>query len=295
MIQIDTELLKLLPEYYREVKDYQQIMQAEEAEFVQIAEFVNAVHDNFYLQTIDESMAADWESLLGITDSGNTTIEFRRARILNRISMKPPFTLPFLYQKLDELIGPNKWTVFVDYDDYTLYIESAAESQDYAVEVAYTINHIKPAHIVYINRPLLTGAVLVNETIYSSDLSFNYRLGSWALGLKPFSDRGGESVYKLATVNSMTPEMLESIAAAMSSEIAAARLNETQKITSLTQDVADNVLTVTYSVPEGLSTITKIELLDSEDYPLTSATVYIPAASNIEIKHRLLVQEGVNE
>lgn len=300
MIQIDTGLLELLPEYYATVKDYQQIMQTEETELEQMVDFINEVHDNFFLQTIDESAAADWEALLGISDSGNTTIEFRRTRILNRISMKPPFTLQFLYQKLDELIGKNKWNVIVDYENYTLYVETSAESQDFAVEVAYTINHIKPAHIVYISVPLLTGNLIVNETIYSSSLRFNYKLGSWALGASRFVDRGEESEYKLATVRSITNNLLDDVAGFVATDVVAARLNDSTVITGndLHVEQTDNVLIITYTVPAGLSTITKIELLDSASSSaniLSSATVYIPAASEIEIKHRLLVQEGVNE
>lgn len=295
MIQIDTGLLELLPEFYREVKDYQQIMGTEEDELEQLAEFVNEVHDNFFLQTIDESMAADWEALLGIANSGDATIEFRRARILNRISMKPPFTLPFLYQKLDELIGPGKWTVAVDYAEYELRVETAAESQDFATEVAYTINHIKPAHIVYISVPLLTGDLFLNETISAAGIRYNYKLGTWKLGTSTFLTGGEESVYKVATTRSITDDLLGAVATFVSSDVSKARLNETEVVSTITKTVTDNVLVITYVVPAELSAITKIELLDSSNNVLTSANVYIPAASEIEIKHRLLTQEGVNE
>ena len=52
-----------------------------------------------------------------------------------------------------ELIGPDRWQVTVDYPNYTLYIDSAAENQAWATEVAITVNTIKPCHIVYRSRP----------------------------------------------------------------------------------------------------------------------------------------------
>lgn len=151
---LDTDMLSLLPPWYREILDYQQICQTEEAQFTALANEINGVADNFFFQTMDISAVSQWERIFGITPNLDTdTLEFRRARVLNRISTRPPFTLGFLYQKLDELIGPGEWTVTVDYPNYTLYIESSAENQLYATEVAYTINRIKPAHIVYVNTP----------------------------------------------------------------------------------------------------------------------------------------------
>ena len=111
MIQIDTGLLELLPEYYKDISDYQAILSAEETELEQIALFINAVHDNFFVQTMDESTAAAWERLLGITAESGQTLAFRQARVLNRISTRPPFTMEFLSERLNELIGVGKWTI----------------------------------------------------------------------------------------------------------------------------------------------------------------------------------------
>lgn len=293
MIEINTGLMELLPEFYADIKDYQQILATEETELEQLATFINAVHDNFFVQTIDEAAASDWEELLGIANTEGTSLEFRRTRILNRITIKPPFTLKFLYQKLDELIGEGKWSVAVDYDGYTLYVESSAASQEYATEVAFTINHIKPAHIVYINRPLISEVLVINETIHASYLTYNYKLGSWSLGSDPFSLRGEENLYKLANERSLTSDLLSDVATYVSGDIASARLNDTLVITDLTKSVSENILTVTYAVPAAQTTaITKIELLDGDGNVLTTSTVYIPLSSELEIKHTLLTKEA---
>ena len=107
-----------------------------------------------------------WEQIFDIVPNLDTeSLGFRRVRVLNRVSTRPPFTLGFLYQKLDELIGAGAWTVRVDYPNYTIYIESSAENQQYAAEVAYTINRTKPAHIVYVNTPYVRTGLLLSETI----------------------------------------------------------------------------------------------------------------------------------
>lgn len=115
---------------------------------------------------MDAGAVSQWEQIFKIVpDTQSESLSFRRARLLNRVSTRPPFTLRFLYQKLDELIGPGKWTVSVDYPNYTLYVESSAEDQQYATEVLYTIGKMKPAHIVYRNRPYLQTDLQVAESI----------------------------------------------------------------------------------------------------------------------------------
>ena len=170
-------MLGLLPPWYREILDYQEICQTEKAQFDALAAEITGVADNFFFQTMDESAVSMWEQIFEIVPNPDTeSLAFRRARALNRISTRPPFTLGFLYQKLDELIGPGTWTVTVDYPNYTIYIESSAENQQYATEVAYTINRIKPAHIVYVNTPYTRTGLLLSETIELSQRVYNYKL-----------------------------------------------------------------------------------------------------------------------
>lgn len=294
-ITLDTDLLAQLPLWYREVLDYQQICQTEKEQFDALATEIHSVADNFFFQTMDVSAISQWEQIFDIIPNLTTdTLDFRRTRILNRISTKPPFTLGFLYQKLDELIGPDNWTVTVDYPNYTLYIESSAENQLYATEVSYTINHIKPAHIVFINTPYTRSGLLLNETIELSQRIFNYKLGSWGLGILPFASEQGQGVIKMPTTPSVQDTLLVDIADFLSTDISTARINGTISISNLSKSISDNILTVTYTVTqEQTAQITQADLLDSEGNVLTSSTVYVPVTASTIMKHIINVSEGV--
>lgn len=295
-MELDYDLLSLLPTWYRDILDYQEICQTEEAQFEALAMAVTAVADNFYFQTMDESAVAQWEQIFGISaDPAVETLDFRRVRLLNRISTQPPFTLAFLQQKLDELIGPGRWTVTVDYPNYTLYIESSALNQSYATEVAFTINRIKPAHIVYRNNPYVTETILLSEQIDLSNLIFNYRLGAWGLGLQPFASEDPQGVIKMPTTQSIESALLAGVANFVSGDVASARVNGATVISNLSKSVAGSTLTVTYSVtPEQASEITLLELLDGAGTVLTSSQVYVPVSGNTVLKHTIPVTEGVN-
>ena len=292
---LDTDMLSLLPPWYREILDYQQICQTEEAQFTALANEINGVADNFFFQTMDISAVSQWERIFGITPNLDTdTLEFRRARVLNRISTRPPFTLGFLYQKLDELIGPGEWTVTVDYPNYTLYIESSAENQLYATEVAYTINRIKPAHIVYVNTPYTRSGLLLSEAIELSQRIFNYKLGAWGLGVMPFATEQSQGVIKMPATPSIQPALLAGVANFISTDVSAARINGSIMISELEKSVSDNTLTVTYTVAQELAdAITRAELLDTEGNVLTSSQVYVPVTAATVMKHIIPVSEGV--
>lgn len=76
------------------------------------------------------------------------TLSFRRQRILSRLCTRPPFTLAFLYQQLDTLLGVGRWTCRVDYPAYLLTIGTHVEDKLHREELIHMVNQIKPAHIV---------------------------------------------------------------------------------------------------------------------------------------------------
>ena len=295
-LELDYDLLSLLPPWYRQILDYQVICQAEEQQFEALASEITAVADNFFFQTMDESAIGEWEQIFGITPNPTTeTLDFRRARIINRISTKPPFTLYFLYQKLDELIGPNQWTVTVDYPNYTLYIESAAENQAYATEVAFTMNKMKPAHIVYVNKPYVQTGILLSEEISLTQRLYNYNLGGWGLGVLPFASETPMGVIKTADTPSIQQALLEGTANFVSGDVASAQINGSIPISDISKSVSGSILTVTYTVPQSAtSEITSIDLLDASGEVLTSSQVYVPVTGATVLTHSIPVAEGVN-
>lgn len=295
-LELDTDMLELLPPWYREILDYQQICQTEQQLIEAMAQEIAAIAENFFFQTMDSGSVSQWEQILGITPNPTTeTLAFRRARLINRLSTRPPYTIWFLYQKLDELIGPGQWTVNVDYPNYTLYIESSAENQQYATEVAYTINTIKPAHIVFVNTPYVQTGLLLSETIELYQRNWNYNLGGWGLGVLPFASDVSKGVIKMPTTPSIQQALLTGTANFVSGDIASARINGTVVISELEKTISGSTLTVTYTVPQNqASDITLAELLDADGNVLTSSTVYVPVESNTVMKHVIPVSEGAN-
>lgn len=295
-LELDYLPCEQLPPWYREVLDYQQMCQTIGAQFALLAEEINRVADNFFLQTMDLETVQMWEGIFRIAANPATeSLQFRRDRIINRISMRPPFTLRFLYQKLDELIGPGLWNVTVDYPNYALYIESNVDGQGYSQELIYTINHIKPAHITFINSPVAMSGVVLSERVSEISYTWNYVLdGQWLLGQEPFADEEEVQVIKLPQTPSIQSALLTGIADFVSGDVAAARLNGSIMVENINKSVSGSTLTITYQVTQAMTTeITQVELLAADGTVLTSMSAYVPVTETAVIKHVIPVQEGI--
>lgn len=296
MWELNANIINYLPEWFRKIADFEEICDTEAEQFDALAEAIHSVADNFFFHTMNEGAVSMWEQLFDIVpDLSIETLTFRRFRVLNRLSTKPPFTLGFLYRKLDELIGKGLWNVIVDYPNYALYIESSSENQQYYTEVLYTINKIKPAHIVFINKPLTTTGMTVDERVELTDLTWNYKLSSWSLGLHPFVTATIKEVLVVPAQESIENTLLHATAKSMLDIISSARVNSTTTITELTKEAKGNIATIQYTVTEEQAAkVTKLELLDIEGNVLTTSPVYVPIIGEAVFTHNLPIEEAKN-
>ena len=296
MWELIANIINYLPEWFRKIADFEEICDTEAERFDALAEAIHSVADNFFFHTMNEGAVSMWEQLFDIVpDLSIETLTFRRFRVLNRLSTKPPFTLGFLYRKLDELIGKGLWNVIVDYPNYALYIESSSENQQYYTEVLYTINKIKPAHIVFINKPLTTTGMTIDESVELSDLTWNYKLSSWSLGLYPFVTAIRKEVLVVPAQESIETSLLHATAKSMLDIISSARVNSTTTITELTKEAKGNIATIQYTVTEEQAAkVTKLELLDIEGNVLTTSPVYVPIIGEAVFTHNLPIEEAKN-
>jgi hypothetical protein len=293
-----SDIKQYLPNIYDAILEFEGLIASENALFDNLDTETEKVRDNQYILTADIDGIIAYEKMLNIIPKpAAETTEFRRQRIINRLSMVPPFTFRFLKQKLDEIIGVDRYTASIDYPNYTLYVESSAENQEWFHEILVTVTKLKPANIVFINRPLVYGEIIVGESINLTQVNFNYRLGStWVLGLKPFTSLDDMGVIKVATTPSIKQDLLNHMATFTASDIADVRINGTFMVPAfVTKAAVNNLVTVEYEVSEtdGIPEITQIELLDSAGTVLADSAVYVPILERVILKHNILIKEGV--
>lgn len=99
-------ILQRLPGIYHTVREFQQIARTEDDEFAQWQENNQKDLDDSFIKTAGEESISIWENEIGIRpDVINESIDFRRQRLINRYTIKPPFTMHWLEQQLKQLLG----------------------------------------------------------------------------------------------------------------------------------------------------------------------------------------------
>lgn len=187
-------ILPYLPDYYGEVLDFIQLARTEDLELDQLEGAVEQLFADQFVETAGLQAIKRRERMLGIqADPAVETLEFRKQRILNRYRTKPPFTVRWLQEQLDRLVGPGMTIVSVDPDRFMLYVTTSIENANVFKEVQYTLQTVKPANMVYQQNTALHDQIGLEEQVASRSVTWNYKLdGSWQLGEKPFATLGTE-------------------------------------------------------------------------------------------------------
>lgn len=190
-------LLEYLPDIYHDVIDFVELTETETQEITSVETAIERLLNDQFVNTANESAIRRRERILGIqADPATETIEFRRKRLINRYSTKPPFTVRYLQRQLDNLVGAGLTIVSVDVQNFTLTVTANINDASVFKEVEHTVKVVKPANILYQQQTSLEDVIEFQEGISKRDITWNYRLGSWRLGEKPFANLGAEVVIK---------------------------------------------------------------------------------------------------
>lgn len=292
------KMKRYFPRFYDGYVEIDAIIDTEDKAFEEIGVNFRRAINNQFIKLADETGISAYEVLFDvIADPSTETLEERRDRLLNRVSVIPYYTTIFLRNRLDSLIGAGLYNLIIDYDNYTLYLESAAKNQLYYNEIAVLMSNIKPCNIVFINMPLVLQQIFVSEQVNVSKLTYNYVLGGqWKLGEKPFISYEDKGIIKGRSTNSMSSLMEAKYRQFTLSKITSVLINNTIRITTfLTKEEVNGEAIIEYIVPQQEQNIevTNIKLLDKDGLICFESPVYVPVYEDIIMKHNIIIKEGV--
>lgn len=139
-------LWEQLPDYFKPILDYQQIVQMYGFVLATATQNAERIRANIYPQTADEATISWWERVLGIVTQFGDTMEFRRSRVMQKISATVPFSIGYLNNQLTALFG-DEYSLEVDPVACTLDV-SVMSSRYGAVNLLYDLLwDVVPAHL----------------------------------------------------------------------------------------------------------------------------------------------------
>jgi Uncharacterized protein conserved in bacteria (DUF2313). len=161
------DILGYLPDIFHTVRDFQQIARTENAECMQLAQWNQQDLADAFILTAQPNSIAIWEKEIGIhADPYTETLEFRRKRLINRYTMKPPFTMIWLEQQLQELLGDGFLGAKRDADLMNLTVYADLMSLPLLREFDNMLEAILPLNMQYDKR--LKSHREVNETYWAA-------------------------------------------------------------------------------------------------------------------------------
>ncbi|TVX91909.1 putative phage tail protein [Paenibacillus agilis] len=193
-----SKLIDYLPRLYEDILEMIELTKTEEIELQAARLAVQQLLDDQYVLTASEDGIRRRERILKIqADPTTESLDFRRKRIINRYSTKPPFTIRYLQERLDYLVGTGRALATIDVQKFILTVTTAIDDASLFKEVAHTIKTILPANIVYQQSTALEDQITLQESITSQVLNRGTKLStSWRLGATPFAVLGPEVVVK---------------------------------------------------------------------------------------------------
>lgn len=183
-------IYKFIPKkLYSNNKEMQEIAKVENEQFNILANKSNDIFVNSFLKTSNIDGIKEYENILGILpDTNIENIEQRRETIKTELSLRPPFTEVFIYNKLNSLFGENNWEFNIDYNNYTIYITIFPKSIGLYSKFMKEMRKILPCNLI-INYAIIyevTEKLQNTEKIERLNIEYGTKLNIWKLGITPF-------------------------------------------------------------------------------------------------------------
>ena len=185
-LEEEADYLGYLPPVLQNVLEYQEIAKAVNPEIIALKQAVNKVLNEQFIQSAEDTL--EWrEEEFEIVASSDETIEFRRERLIERKSRKPPITLRTLRDRLNSYIGTTQTKVELVPGEYAFTISIPAVDGYKFRDIQQVVNDLKPANMEYIQYPFSIERVRIRET--SREMKVVYARAGLALaGLTPVGE-----------------------------------------------------------------------------------------------------------
>lgn len=183
-----TNLAIYYPIVYKGVHETDQLIATENIMFDELDNLTTEVEENQFILTSNPRGLEVYERMLNIiANPESDSIQFRRERIINRLSTAPPFTLKELRNKLNQLLGQDNYIIDLVPKEYKFNLTSYIGEYGKLDEMLRTLFVILPVnlekHILNLiiengGSPLYMGTAISSSMVYtlSSDIATTYTI-----------------------------------------------------------------------------------------------------------------------
>ena len=163
--------MSYLPPFYGDIREFRELAKTVNEELSLLKREINFVLGEQFIQTAEKTLK--WrEAEFGIVANSNETLQFRRERLIERKSRKPPITLRSLRDRLNVYIGTTEAEIERVPGEYAFVIRIPAVDGFKYKDIQQLIEQLKPANMEYIQNPFGLESVRITETSTEKKISY---------------------------------------------------------------------------------------------------------------------------
>ena len=141
-------VFRLAPDIYNENDTMLEVYKVQAEQMGDYEDKIYRIFLNNYVKYADLEGIRRFEAIFHIiADEVNETIDFRRARIINKFATLPPFTKIFLEQMFANIFGEDMFIINIIYDDYRVEIDVQTEIEGLFNQTMQDVRQIIPANM----------------------------------------------------------------------------------------------------------------------------------------------------
>lgn len=172
------KLIGYLPKFYQGIQEFVEISDIEDAELELLHDNMNMVFSNQFILTSSEKAVLRREKMFNIkADVNYEDLEFRRVRLVNRQSSRPPFTIRYLKQLLSTLTNSEDYSIDVDIENFLVEVKFQNNNQSIPQEILNTLERVLPMNLNYNIHEVFAREMKVIQEFNSISYDFLYFTG----------------------------------------------------------------------------------------------------------------------
>lgn len=142
----EADIGKFLPEYVREYREIEAIVNAENPELTALWSETERTANDLYFNTLTEEECTQWEKDLKLSVGATDTVEERRFRIKAKSSEERPYSFRGVKQILDNLCGVGNYTLL--FNGFTVIVRLELTVKKMYNEVLKTLDRVIPLNMI---------------------------------------------------------------------------------------------------------------------------------------------------
>ena len=159
----NVDLWKHLPPFLKNFREMCGLIDGENPEFNLIAQDVDSMLDEFFIQTATDTGLKRYEKILGISPTTGDSLESRRSAIMTRWHDVTPYTMTALKNRIVAIQGNDDVEIIYSPNrPYEIEIITRLENPGQVNDLAYIIRTMMPCNLIVRSMNIIGGESKVN-------------------------------------------------------------------------------------------------------------------------------------